>query len=80
MFRKYLVNKDKKLVSNLRVKPTVINTSNKVVVRGSVDIPLKQDGYNERIISFDDGTYKEEEEFLSDEEKEGMYGSEGRSI
>ena len=80
VFRKYLVNKDKKLVSNLRVKPTVINTSNKVVVRGSVDIPLKQDGYNERIISFDDGTYKEEEEFLSDEEKEGMYGSEGRSI
>ena len=80
VFRKYLVNKDKKLVSNLRVKPSVINTSNKIVDRKNVVAPIKTVSYQERIINFDDGTYKEEEEFLSDEEKEEMYGNEGKSI
>lgn len=81
VFRKYLVNKNKTQVSDLRVNPSVSTSFNKTIIRESKVNDDNKDIYQERIITFPDGTYKEDEEFLTDEEKEEMtYGDEGKSI
>ena len=86
VFRKYLTGKDKSFVSNINVRnssyerPMEVNTSD-VVYRPNDSTNDYGNDKEEGIIYYDDGTYKEDEEFLEEDELEEAYGDNtGRKI
>lgn len=86
VFRKYLTGKDKSFVSNMNVRnsnyerPMEVNTSD-VVYRPNDSTNDYGNDKEEGIIYYDDGTYKEDEEFLEEGELEEAYGDNtGRKI
>lgn len=86
VFRKYFISKDKTFISNMNVrnnnykKPMEINTSDIVYRPHTNDNDDYDDDKEEGITFYDDGTYKEDEEFLDDDEYEGAYGEGNEDI
>lgn len=74
VFRKYLTGKTKSFVSNMNVrdnnykKPMEVNTSDIVYRPNTSTNDYANDKEEDNIIYYDDGTYKEDEEFLDEED------------
>ena len=86
VFRKYLTGKTKSFVSNMNVRNSnyersmEVNTSDVVYRSHKYSEDDYDDDKEEGIIYYDDGTYKEDEEFLEADEYEGAYGEGNEDI